>query len=251
MSETETDQDKIKRLERWVADLQSGMYINCVYCGHRYGPSESTPASLTSTLAVGQPTMADALREHIATCPEHPMAGYKRALDRRLQDVACSRCGESGQGFDIGSKGGTCRACGMSSDLKSFPPGGEEKQVRVGTAAFIFRSGKVLLGKRRGSHGEGTWSLPGGHVDFGEEPEDTIEREVFEETGMEVTRVVPYEVPFVNTHFPEGKQYITLFYVASCDGEPEIKEPEKCEEWGWFGLDELPKPLFGALEDVL
>ena len=29
--------------EQWVADLQSGLYINCVYCGHRYGPRETTP----------------------------------------------------------------------------------------------------------------------------------------------------------------------------------------------------------------
>ena len=37
-----------KRLEQWVNDLQSGMYINCVYCGHRYGPNPSldqTPSS--------------------------------------------------------------------------------------------------------------------------------------------------------------------------------------------------------------
>lgn len=54
--------EKIARLERWIADLQSGMYVNCVYCGHQYGPGETTPMS-----------MADALKAHIATCPQHPM----------------------------------------------------------------------------------------------------------------------------------------------------------------------------------
>lgn len=53
----------IERLEAHVADLQSGMFVNCVYCGHRYGPQMTTPV-----------TMADALKEHIAQCPEHPMA---------------------------------------------------------------------------------------------------------------------------------------------------------------------------------
>ena len=51
------------QLMKWVADLQSGMYVNCVYCGHRYGPKDKVPAS-----------MADALKQHIAQCPAHPMS---------------------------------------------------------------------------------------------------------------------------------------------------------------------------------
>lgn len=58
------------RLRQWISDLQSGMYINCVYCGHRYGPDDQVPAS-----------MADALKEHIEVCPEHPMSKLKQELD--------------------------------------------------------------------------------------------------------------------------------------------------------------------------
>jgi DNA-directed RNA polymerase subunit RPC12/RpoP len=50
-------------LRQWVDDLQSGMYINCVYCGYRYGPKENTPV-----------TMADILKEHMEKCPEHPLS---------------------------------------------------------------------------------------------------------------------------------------------------------------------------------
>lgn len=64
---------EIDRLRRWVDDLQSGMYVNCVYCGHRYGPGETTPV-----------TMADALKAHIEECPRHPM-GALRAEIRRLR----------------------------------------------------------------------------------------------------------------------------------------------------------------------
>jgi hypothetical protein len=56
-------QAELQRYRGWVNDLLSGMYVNCVYCGHRYGPGESTPA-----------TMADALKVHIAQCPHHPMS---------------------------------------------------------------------------------------------------------------------------------------------------------------------------------
>jgi len=58
-----------ERLVKWVDDLQSGMYINCVYCGHRYGPKDKVPC-----------TMADALKQHIETCPKHPMSALKKSL---------------------------------------------------------------------------------------------------------------------------------------------------------------------------
>lgn len=60
---------EIERLKVWVAELQSGMYVNCVYCRHRYGPGETTPAS-----------MADALKAHVEQCPEHPMSALRAAL---------------------------------------------------------------------------------------------------------------------------------------------------------------------------
>ena len=66
---------EVRRLQAWVNDLQSGMYINCVYCGHRYGPGDEVPA-----------TMADVLKEHIEQCPQHPMSHLK-SENRRLQDT--------------------------------------------------------------------------------------------------------------------------------------------------------------------
>ena len=53
-----------KRLEAWIDDLQSGMWINCVYCGHRYGPNKGNHLV----------TMRKALETHIAECPKHPLA---------------------------------------------------------------------------------------------------------------------------------------------------------------------------------
>ena len=75
IAEMERRGEEIARLQQWVHDLQSGMYINCVYCGHRYGPKDKVPA-----------TMADALKRHVAECSKHPMAELlrcaKSALDR-------------------------------------------------------------------------------------------------------------------------------------------------------------------------
>ncbi len=65
---------EIDRLQQWVNDLQSGMYVNCVYCGHRYGPEDNVPSS-----------MAEALKLHVEQCPKHPMSALK-AKNIRLTD---------------------------------------------------------------------------------------------------------------------------------------------------------------------
>lgn len=55
---------------------------------------------------------------------------------------------------------------------------------QVGVGVLILRDGKVLLGRRKGSHGAGCWSAPGGHLEFGEAVEDCALREALEETGL-------------------------------------------------------------------
>jgi 8-oxo-dGTP diphosphatase len=122
--------------------------------------------------------------------------------------------------------------------------------VRVGVGVLVVRQGKILLGKRKGSHGAGEWALPGGHLEFGESVVDCARREVLEETGLTIDR--PKPGPFSSDLFPEiGRHYVTLFVIAdSPDGEPELREPEKCEGWEWFRWSELPTPLFAPLRSL-
>lgn len=68
---------KLGTAESWVADLQSGQYVNCVYCGHRYGPGETTPVS-----------MADALKAHVETCAKHPMSQLREDRQKELRYIA-------------------------------------------------------------------------------------------------------------------------------------------------------------------
>jgi 8-oxo-dGTP diphosphatase len=64
-----------------------------------------------------------------------------------------------------------------------------EQRLRVGVGVLLRQNGKVLLGKRRGSHGEGTWAPPGGHLEFKEELEACVRREVQVETGLTVKNI--------------------------------------------------------------
>ncbi len=61
---------EIVRLSKWVIDLQSGLYVNCVYCGHRYGPNHSTKVAMT-----------DVLKDHIENCEHHPMSKLKLEVE--------------------------------------------------------------------------------------------------------------------------------------------------------------------------
>jgi 8-oxo-dGTP diphosphatase len=114
----------------------------------------------------------------------------------------------------------------------------------VGVGVIIIKDGKVLLGKRKNAHGDGTWCCPGGHLEFKEDIEACAHREVFEETGLRIKNIKMG--PYTNDKFEkEGKHYVTLFVIAEYkSGELELKEPEKCERWGWFTWDDLPEPLF-------
>ena len=125
------------------------------------------------------------------------------------------------------------------------------KQVRVGVATIILRDGAILLGERIGSHGANTWATPGGHLELGESIEDCAKREVLEETGLIVDSIEKFT--FTNDIFEkEGKHYVTLFVVASIvSGEPQVTEPDKCKQWKWCWLDDLPEPLFLPLINLL
>lgn len=125
-----------------------------------------------------------------------------------------------------------------------------QRIVRVGVGILVVRQGKLLLGRRLGSHGAGTWSLPGGKLEYGESIEECARRELKEETGLDLGAV---ELgPYTNDVFSDVQEhYVTLFVLArNCQGEPVNLEPHKCEGWSWFSWSALPEPLFAPLESL-
>ena len=129
----------------------------------------------------------------------------------------------------------------------------ENNQPRVGLGVIIKRENKVLLGQRIGSHEEGTWCFPGGHLEFFETLEECALRETREELGDDFKIVNLSPVTFTNDIFPqEKKHYITLYLTADYQkGEAQIMEPDKCLGWDWFYWNNLPNPLFIPLQNLL
>lgn len=121
---------------------------------------------------------------------------------------------------------------------------------RVGVGVIIKKENKVLLGERKGAHGESTWGFPGGHLEFLESVEDCARREVSEETGLELGEIEVHV--FTNDLFTdENKHYITIYAVADWQsGDPQILEPDKCNAWEWHSWDTLPIPLFLPIQNL-
>ena len=107
------------------------------------------------------------------------------------------------------------------------------------------------MGHRLSVHGEGTWSFPGGHLEFGESFADCARREVLEETGLIITE--PEFVTCTNDVFvPEKKHYITIYMKAAwTKDEPQVREPNKMVRWEWFAWDDLPTPLFLPQQNLI
>ncbi|EKE74917.1 nucleotide triphosphate diphosphatase NUDT15 [Gallaecimonas xiamenensis] len=121
---------------------------------------------------------------------------------------------------------------------------------KVGVGVVVERQGRVLVGQRRGSHGQGHWALPGGHLEAGECPLACAQRELAEETGLQLDE--PRLVAVSNDLYPEGLHYLTLFVTGTLgEGEPRCLEPQKCAGWHWFEWDQIPEPRFLSLDNLL
>ncbi len=120
------------------------------------------------------------------------------------------------------------------------------ERPRVGVGVMIVKDGKVLLGKRKASHGTGEYSWPGGHMEYMESFEDCARREVREETGIEIENVRFLRLLNLKAYAP--KHYVDIGMVADWkSGEPQILEPEKIDGWSWCDMDNLPSPVFATL----
>jgi 8-oxo-dGTP diphosphatase len=126
-----------------------------------------------------------------------------------------------------------------------------DKATRVGVGVFIFRDNKFLMFKRRGSHGAGAWSIPGGHLEFGESFEETAVREVKEETGLAIKNIRFGAV--TNDYFKEeGKHYVTIWVLSDwLRGKETITEPDKSSDLAWHTFNDLPEPLFLPWQELL
>lgn len=119
---------------------------------------------------------------------------------------------------------------------------------RVGVAVFVMLAGKFVMLKRTGSHGAGTWSVPGGSQEYGEHWFDTARRETLEETNVHIENL---DFLTITNDMIETQHWVTIWTIADyANGEFKVMEPHKCTDMQWFTFDTLPRPLFGPWDNL-
>ena len=122
-------------------------------------------------------------------------------------------------------------------------PRNDKLRPLVGVGVMVFKNNKVLLAKRKGSHGIGEYAFPGGHLEFGESIFECGRREVFEETGIKIKKIRFNRLANVTSY--KEKHYVDVSLIAEfASGKVTLKEPNKAEFWDCYDIEKLPKPLF-------
>jgi len=136
---------------------------------------------------------------------------------------------------------------------------GFNKKPGVGIGVILLKDNKLLLGKRHEDpekadsllHGEGTWTLPGGKLDFKEGIPECAYREVYEETGIKINKD-RIKIVSVTNDVVEDAHFVTIVFLAEeFEGEPKVMEPDEITEWRWFDPYILPQPMFFPSEKAI
>ncbi|MFD5893775.1 NUDIX domain-containing protein [Streptomyces sp. NPDC060366] len=125
------------------------------------------------------------------------------------------------------------------SDTETF------ETIRYTADVILLAAGRVLLIERGWDPYEGSWALPGGHVDAGETSLAAAARELVEETGITVSAADLWQVGTFDApgRDPRGR-YVTVAYAATL---PETVPPmagDDATAARWWPLDALPELAF-------
>lgn len=116
-----------------------------------------------------------------------------------------------------------------------------------GVLLIDIKTNSFLLGQRgKNTSFANSWSLFGGTIEEGEDVLDGVKRELEEETGIKSDDII----------FKLFEEQITMgypyyFFIGFCDGMKKCKLNDENQNWGWFTLENLPKPLFPTLYSSL
>ena len=108
----------------------------------------------------------------------------------------------------------------------------------VGADAAVFREGRILLIKREDN---GLWAMPGGATEVGETWAESVERELFEEAGVQgtATKLLGVFDSRLWRSLAKQQSYASVWLVELCAKQMPVAGPETTEV-GFFSEDALP-----------
>lgn len=106
--------------------------------------------------------------------------------------------------------------------------------------AILVHNNRILLVQQKNPRAYGSWSLPGGHVEGNESPEEAIQRELKEELGIKLPNTAIGKHEHIESKTDEGSLLVCTFTVYIKPQAYLVQENEVVG-FGWFTLDELSK----------
>lgn len=128
---------------------------------------------------------------------------------------------------------------------------------KVFCAAYLIlkKDDRVFLMRRiNTSYEDGKYSLPAGHLEAGEQPSGAAIREAKEEAGIDA---LPENIHCAHVMHraddgKSGREYDDFFFVCEkWSGEPSNAEPDRCDDCGWYPLDQLPSNTISYIKAAL
>lgn len=189
------------------------------------------------------------------------LTSYSQSVDALLGGRALM-----GSAFDTSSEMILhCLRCGV--ELVPVPEGPDEGRPGCPTGHYVFydnpavttfafirnSDGRYLALRRAHEPRAGQWDLPGGFIEAGEHPDESVLREIVEETGLTVAleRVIG---AYTGQYGDGGKHTVDIGYLARATGGTFVLSDEKSEA-AWLGLADLPTFAFdgenAAMRDLI
>ncbi|HXV57891.1 MAG TPA: NUDIX domain-containing protein [Gaiellaceae bacterium] len=139
---------------------------------------------------------------------------------------ACPRCGTE---LEHAVRSVRCPSCGLEEYANPAP---------TASAVVVDADGRILLARRAHDPGKGLWDLLGGFMDEGEEPLETLRRELREEAAVEL-EVEDFLGGLPDRYGDDGNWTVNLYWRARvASGEP--APADDVAELAWIPPGELP-----------
>lgn len=115
--------------------------------------------------------------------------------------------------------------------------------VDVVALALLAPVARVLLVQRANAPFAGSWALPGGSVEEGEQVADAAPRELVEETGLRTRELELLGVYDTPGRDPRGWT-VSVVYIATLAHEEAVAGADDASDARWFPIDSLPDLAF-------